>query len=188
VLGAARRADRVRYVPAVTTSRVIAVGLLGAVGLVGAPTPAAAEPRPIEKTVRIGFANFDAPADCSYCAALYAPGVEAAVSSRQPSGVELRAQAWWYQSAYDGRALAVTLGLGVRRERWSARANVGGQWISFHEGDGGSGISTGLVAAAEVAAETGRVGRVATELQVRYAYTFDDGGSGVIALGYGVVW
>ncbi len=162
--------------------------LLASLALCGAPATLVAEPRPIETTVRIGFAHFDAPADCGYCAAMSSPGLEAALAYPMSADLELRAQAWWYQSSLEGRLAALGFGLGTRSRPWSARVTLSGQWSWLHNADGGDGDSESLLLAGEGAVQTGRAGRFATELAVRAGWAFADSGAALLAASYGVAW
>lgn len=167
---------------------MIAVALVLPVALVAAPAPVGAEPRALERTVRIGFMHLTAPDGCPYCAPFYAPGIEVAFARPLADRLDLRGQLWWYQGSGEGSAKAITIGVGARSGPWTARVSVGGQAVELHEGDGGNGNSVGLVGAVDGAVETGRFGALTTELQLRYARAFAAGGSNLFAIGYGVVW
>lgn len=170
--------------------RALSISIALATAL-GTAAVATAEPRRLEKTVRIGYTHLDRPAQCGYCSALYAPGVEVGVARPVAEGVEARVVAWWYQSAYGMRLGATMVGFGARTGRWSARASLGTQWTYILPGGGAGGQTGGILVAGEIALDTARFARFTTELQVRYAWFLgggEGGGADQVAVGYGVVW
>lgn len=162
------------------------VSLIAAAALGAAPVHA--EPRAFEGSARLGFSWLGAPGDCSYCASINAPGLEAGLARPLAAPLVLHAQGWFYQGGGEGRAVAGAVGLGARSGRLSARALVGAQWSEFHESDGGPGDAAGVLAGLEVTALTGRFACVGTELALRYTRTFDRGGFDQLAVSYGVTW